>query len=378
MFSPEGNIMQCSSKNIGRKLALCSLLAGLALPAALAPADTVWLQSSAQGKPLKLENVKVEGVQDDKLTFTAASGTQTTKTLDKIPIIKLDDEPLFSAAEEAFSKGDWAAAGDNYRKAIAATSRDWVKDRSSMRLVDASDKSGNFADAVAGFVELMKTKPALATQHKPAIPKDHPELLDNAIASVKQEALDQRLSSDQKSVLLNYLLELYTAKGDNAGATAVMQQLGKVMPSDASSPEARRIQADGKLTQARQQISQKQYDQAQQSLLASGNLFTDPIQEADALYLIAQAKSGAARPDDPDQLKDAALAYMRVVANFKGMEGQPHVADSLFSTAQIEEKLKNPKEAIALYNQVATEFKNSPLAGAAQQNAARLAAAPKG
>jgi TolA-binding protein len=368
--------MRCSLK-IGRKLSFCTILAGLALPLAKVEADTIWLQSSAQGKPIKLDNVKVDGVQGDTLTFTSSAGTQTSKTLDKVPLIKLDDDPVFSAAEEAFSKGDWAAAGDGYRKAIAATSKDWVKDRASMRLVDASDKSGNFNDAVAGFVELMKTKPALATQHKPVIPKDHPELLDGAIASVKQESLDQKLSSDQKSVLLNYLLELYSAKGDNASASAVMQQLGKVMPTDASSPEARRIQADGKLTQARQQISQKQFAQAEQAILAGGNLFTDPLQQADALFLIAQAKSGAARPDDPDQLKDAALAYMRVVANFKGMEGQPHVAESLFNTATIEEKLKNPKEAIALYNQVATEFKASPLAGAAQQNATRLSAVPK-
>jgi len=224
-------------------------------------------------------------------------------------------------------------------------------------------------------VALMKTKPALATEHKPVIPTGHPELLDPAIETVKQELLDPKLSSDQKTVLLNYLLELYGAKGDSAGASGVMQQLGKVIPTDPNSPEARRIQADGKLTQARQQISQKQFVQATQSLEAAGNLFTDPLQQADALFLIAQAKAAAARPDDSDQLKDAALAYMRVVANFKGTENQPHVAESLFDAAGIEEKLKNTKEAIVIYNQVATEFRTSPLAGAAQQNAARLTTA---
>lgn len=247
-----------------------------------------------------------------------------------------------------------------------------------MRLVEAADKSGNFGDAVAGFIELMKTKPALATQHKPTIPKNQPAQIDPAIALVKQEATDPKLTADQKTVLLNYLLELYGAKGDTASAQGVIQQLGAAMPADANSPEARRIQADSKLAEAKQEVTQRQFPQAIRTLVSSGNLFVDPTQQAEALYVIAQAKEGAARADDPDQLKDAALAYMRVVAVCKDMESKPHVADALFSTAAIEEKLKNPKEAIALYNQVATEFKASPLAATAEQNAARLSAAPKG
>lgn len=358
------------------KIALAG--ACLLVSAALAArGDTVYLQSGT-GKPVALEGVKVQGVQDQNITFTTAAGVTNTKPLDHIPEIKLDDEPAFSAAEEDFAKGDYAGAADNYRKAIASSSKEWLKDRSSMRLVEAADKSGNFGDAVAGFIELMKTKPALATEHKPTIPKNQPAQLDPAIALVKQEATDPKLTADQKTVLLNYLLELYGAKGDTASAQVVIQQLGQVMPADANSPEARRIQADSKLAEAKQEVAQRQFTQAVRTLVGSGNLFSDPMQQADALYLIAQAKAGAARPDDPDQLKDAALAYMRVVAVCKDLVGKPHVADALFNTAQIEEKLKNPKEAIALYNQVAAEFKASPLAGAAEQNAARLASAPKG
>lgn len=344
------------------------------LPAPPARADTIWLQSGT-GKPIALQNVKVQGAQDENLTFITAAGVSNTKPLEHIPLIKMDDEPAFSAAEEAFSKGDWANAADNYRKALGSTSKDWVKDRSATRLVEAADKSGNFNDAVAGFIELMKTKPAQATQHKPAIPKGQPAQLDPAIALVKQELQDPKLNGDQKTVLLNYLLELYGAKGDTASAQAIIQQLGKSMPADANSPEARRIQADSKLAEAKQEVSQKRYSQAIRVLDSNGPLFTDPTQQAEALYVIAQAKAGAARPDDPDQLKDAALAFMRVVAVCKDMDGKPHVADALLQTATIEEKLKNTKEALALYTQVAAEFRGSPVAGTAQQNAARLSAA---
>lgn len=363
-----------SESTLKLTLAGACLLAAAALSAR---ADTVYLQSGS-GKPVALEGVKVQSVQDQNITFTTAAGVSNTKPLDHIPEIKLDDEPAFSAAEEAFASGDYAGAADNYRKAIATTSKDWVKDRASTRLVEAADKSGNFGDAVAGFIELMKTRPTLATDHKPTIPKNQPAQLDPAIALVKQESTDPKLSADQKTLLLNYLLELYSAKGDAASAQGVIQQLGSVAPADANSPEAKRIQADSKLAEAKQDLTQHQYAQSIQTLVGNGNLFADPMQQAEALYVIAQAKAGAARPDDPDQLKDAALAFMRVVAVCKDLEGKPHVADALFYTAGIEEKLKNSKEAIALYNQVATEFKASPLAGAAEQNASRLAAAPKG
>jgi hypothetical protein len=356
-----------------------ALFSGALLPAHFVWSDSVWVQSSPTAKPFEQKDVKVDGADGDKLMFTNnTSGRQASRKFSEIPQIKLDDDPVFSAAEEAFANGNWTVAGENYRKALGSSSKQWVKDRSSLRLVQASDKSGNFTDAVSGFVELMRTKPALASDHKPQIPKDHPELLDGAIASVKQVLQDPRLNNDQKSVLLNYLLELYGAKGDAAGVNSVMAQLGKVAPTDTASPEARKIQADGKLTQARQMLNQKQYSQALQTIQSNGALFTEPGQQAEALFVVAQAKAALAPADNADQLKDAALAYMRIVANFRTAEGQPHVAEALFSTAQIEEKLKNPKEAMALYHQITAEFKGTPLANAAAQNAARIAAAPKG
>jgi TolA-binding protein len=48
------------------------------------------------------------------------------------------------------------------------------------------------------------------------------------------------------------------------------------------------------------------------------------------------------------------------------------VAEALLRAAAIEEKLKNPQEALALYKQVASEYKGSPAATAAEQSAARL------
>ena len=347
--------------------------AAAALSAGPLLADTVWVKSGKN--PLPFQNVKVTGIQGDQVQFTTSAGRQDSRPIAQVPQLAVDDEPALTAAEEAFVKGDWAGAAENYRKAMQSTTKDWVKSRSSLRLLEAADKSGNFGDAVAGFVDLLQTNPAAANDRKPTIPKGHPEQLDPAIAQVKQASANPQLTGDQKAVLLNYLVELYNAKGDNASAAAVLQQLGKVAPAEASSPANRGIQATVTLTAARQAFANKQYAKTVQTLDGASAAFTDAQQQADALFLLAQAKEALAKPDDADQLKDAAIAYMRVVANFKGMEGKPHVGESLLKVAQIEEKLKNSKEALSLYRQVATEFKGTPAAAQADQDANRLAAA---
>ena len=80
---------------------------------------------------------------------------------------------------------------------------------------------------------------------------------------------------------------------------------------------------------------------------------------------------------DAAALKDAALAYMRVVANFKDTPGRPHVADSLYKTGQIEEQLAEPDVAAKVYQQVAEQFPSDPAAALAKQNLDRLKSSVK-
>src|SRR5207245_4281704 len=112
--------------------------------------------------------------------------------------IKLDDDPAFSGAEEAFDTGNWAAAAEGYRKLLSTSTKDWVQDRASLRVLQAADKSGNFPAAVSGFVELLQKNFALANEHKPQIPANKPDQLDPAIAQVKQASGNPRLSNEQK------------------------------------------------------------------------------------------------------------------------------------------------------------------------------------
>ena len=338
-------------------------------------ADTVWLRSGKTAA-LPIDNAKVTKVEGDELYFTTSSGREDHKPMSRISRLRIDDQPAFNAAEDAFEKGDFAAAAEAYQKVAQSSTKDWIKDRASLRLLEAADKSGNFGAAVTGFLEMLRTKPALASKFKPAIPRGKNDQIDKAIADVNLAVSAPAMKDEQKTVLLNYLVDLYTAKGDLKNANDVLQRLGKLAPTQTDTPEAHRLQADFKLSQARQALAQKQYAQVAQIINGGSAVFSDPRQQADALYLLAEAKAAGAGTNDTGAQKDAALAYMRVVAHFKGVAGQPHVADALLKTAGIEERLKNPSEALTIYKQVAAEFPGTPAATAAQQNADRLSNAP--
>jgi TolA-binding protein len=353
----------------------------LALGVGAARADQVWIQSG-NGNPIAIPKVKVAGVDGDNLVFTTSVGKQNTKPLAQVPQIAMDDEPAFSNAEEAFRSKQYPAAVENYQKTLAFSTKDWVKARSALRLVQSANAAGNFPVAVQGFIQLVQSKPASATENKPPVPANG-AAINQAIGELKQALQNARLGPDQKTVLNNYLVELYTAKGDTASANAAVGQMansgagaGAGAPAD---PLSQKVAADAKLTEARQAYSQRQYAKAAQVLNSSGPLFSDSAQRGEALYLLAQSTAAAATTNDANQLKDTALAYLRVVAACESLPGKPHVADSLLAVAATEEKLKNTKEAQAVYNQIVTEFPGTPAATRARESAGRLsAAAPKG
>jgi len=124
-------------------------------------------------------------------------------------------------------------------------------------------------------------------------------------------------------------------------------------------------------------LDQKQYQQAETEINKAAAAIVDPEQQVDALYALAECRAGLAK-DDPAALKDAALAYMRVVARGKSARvASPRVAEALLKTAAIQERLNAPREALLLYNQVVEEFKGTDAATRAAQGASRLGKSDK-
>jgi TolA-binding protein len=360
------------------------LLSLILIPVTKASADTIWKNT------LKYDNIKIDRVDGADLVFVSASGNETRKLLSEITRIAMDDEPALTTAEEAYENKNYPAAIDAYRKAATASARPWVRQRAALRLIDAGTKANDFGASVAGFAALATIDPGAAQKAKPAIPADATAAtLKSAVRDVQNAESATGVTPDQQRVLLNFQIELLTAAHDTDGASAALKQLSGLggsapnpgtpgAPADDSATVAR-SRAEEKLNEARVALAQKNYKHAEQVLVVAGDGIVAPDQQDEALFMLAECKAGAAG-DDAQALSDAGIAYMRVYANFRKVQGAAHIPESLMKTAAIEEKLSKPDEALRLYNAVASDYKGTPFARDAAEDAARIAAAlkPKG
>ena len=369
----------------------CSLLA----PAA-ASADTVWLRSGQATNALERPSVKVEKIENGLVHFRSTQSDRVTeRPLEEVVRIAADGEPALTQAEEAFTAQRWDEAVAAYQKAATTSTRQWVKDRAGLRLVSAAERSGKFSAAVAGWATLMARDPNLAAKYKPQVPaKARPGSLDAAVAEVERMLADAKLPEEQRQTLLAYQLELARANGDTKKAQGIASRLsggaarGGAGTAAATGPEntpAASRPADPAapaapgganvalaLQLASVALDAKKYDEALRTIDNAAPAITDPAQQVDALWVMAESRAGLAG-NDPAALKDAALSYMRVVARARGARvASPHVAEALLKTAIIQERLNAAPEALLLYQQVADEFRGTEAAARAVQAAQRL------
>ena len=345
-----------------------AVVLALAFPA-LARADTVWLRSGQATNALERPNVKVEKIENNMLIFRSAQSDRVTeRALEDVVRITADGEPMLNAAEEAFAAGDWDKAAANYQRAATMSNRQWVRDRAGLRLVASAEKSGKFSAAVAGWITLLGRDPILAAKYKPQIPENAKAgSLDPAVAEVDKALNDNRLAAGPRQALMAYQMELARANGDVKRAQAI----GNKIAGGAAGGGPAAVSPELSLQLAFLALDQKQYDQALKQVEIAAPTFTEPEQQTEALFCIAEARANLAK--DETALKDAALAYMRVVARAKlARVNSPRVPDSLLKAAAILEKLGAGKEAPLLYQQVADEFKGTDAATRAAQAVERL------
>lgn len=368
-----------------QRLRLAALVcASLGLVSA-AVADSIVVETgkAGSGKTFLVKDITINKIakdgSDEMLYYTTSTGGSRGKSLKTVVQIDVDGETAFNAAEAAYAKKDLKASIEGYRKAIATSKKDWLKHRSDLRLLDMSASTGDFRAAVTGYTQLAKTDPVAAAAHRPPLDGVKPADLDDAINTVNRGLTGANRESQE--VLLPFLTDLYTAKGDSAKAQATLNQVkalqqsapkmavgGPTVNADAAM-DVKRAEAKLSLNSASQSLAAKNYDKVFADINAHKQAFVDPEQQSQALYMLAQAKE--AQATTPDALKEAALAYMRVVAFCKSQPNAP-VADSLYKTATIEEKLKNTTEAVLVYRQLVAEYAGTQSAKDAQAAIARI------
>jgi TolA-binding protein len=138
-----------------------------------------------------------------------------------------------------------------------------------------------------------------------------------------------------------------------------------------AAPAVNKAQVDLKLQLAHAAIKQKKFQEAIDAIDSVASSIVEPAHQADALFDLAEAKAGLAG-NDPAKLKDAALAYMRVVAHFKGQPEVPHVADSLLRAGTVLERANMLPDALAAYEAVQADYPDAPQSKDAVAAAARV------
>jgi thioredoxin-like negative regulator of GroEL len=144
---------------------LCTFCALLPITRATL-ADTVVLE----GKP-PFRKVQVINFRHGRLHFRGLSKEILRKPLDEIARFKIDAFPMLSNAE-ALIRTDAEASISAYQQALEQADKPWLRDLIRARLIEACDRAGRFDQAVALFIELLREKPALATNLAPRHPGD--------------------------------------------------------------------------------------------------------------------------------------------------------------------------------------------------------------
>jgi len=315
--------------------------------------------------------IRILGVKEDELQFETSGGTATSKSLSVVSRISVSDEPALNMAEDAFAKEDWERAAENYEKtmrSITSPNKAWLRDWCSARLVTAAGKGGRFDISVRAFIEVARKSPEQAGKMFSGlkIPKAGSDYLKQAASSLESEAASTK-SDATAQVLLSALKDIYTANNDTARAAQTATKLVEVAARlNPNSPESIRALMDLKLQNLRKALEARQYGTVIDTILKEQNNISDPAQQVDALFLLAEAKAGKAAGSPDADWKDIAVGYVRVIANAKADD--PHVPVALLRVAAIHaERLDEKATAQRLYSDIVKQYKDSEAAKEAQK-----------
>lgn len=334
------------------------------LPCARARGDSIFTGT------LERTNVTVRQVKGGMVYYDIGGRNAEPIPVAKVTRILARDEPAFNAAEVAYVTGEWESAAENYQKAVADRRANlWIVDWSLPRLIDSANRCGRFDAAVAGYIDLVRKDPHEAAALKPPLPEAKSKYLEVAVRQLTDALKEPELNDAQRQPLLLLLLEIQRLRKNDAAISEIADQLGKIEsagPDRGSDESAAQTAAELRLGLAHVALDKGDFQKVIDQIESNRDLFIRPQQQAEALHCLARAKYGLAdRSSDAAALKEAALAYMRVVAHFKEAGNLPQVADSLYMTGVILERLKEPENARHLYESVVSQYNTDPAAAKA-------------
>jgi len=356
---------------------LAAAAAALFLAATDARADDIYVRSGTQAAEMAYKTITIRTFKDGSLYYSTAGAAnrENSRPLAEISRLEVTGDAQFNAAEKAFSearvakdevvaKAKYAEAVGGYTATIASTNKPWLKDYAAQRLQIAAPKSGRFDAALTAWKAQVERDPVAALKSKPSVEGIDPksQYLINAARDL-QSAVNASPKPEVRKAYLDLLGDVQTAMGDTEGAikTAEMRvQLGGT-PEEIAELGVKLAQND---------LANKKYDEAAQRLAKVNLASLSDTARADAAYVLAECRAARLTPTSPpDEWKDVAIDYMKVVAGYPTSQ---YAGPALLKVAEIHETIKDPETALKVYQQVAREHANTPAAQAAQKGIERL------
>lgn len=372
-LGPAGRAAGAARRVLRRFATPAALLAAVLAPAAALLADTITYKS---GTTTATQEVQIQSFESGELVYASgATGRITKKPLDSIVTIKANGETRLNAAEEAYAAGKWEDAAKGYNAVLESSDKAWAKARATVRLIDSAGKSGQFSMQAKAYIVLSGINLPEATRNKPVVPRDKPDEVKAAIEDVDRALINAAIKPERRELLQNFKAELLLAAGRGKEASRILNATpppaagntggaGAAMGAAPADEAGRKVAAGRALLIAEQSIQQRNYPAAAQAIESAKASFTDPAQQAKALWDLAVVKEQTAG-NDPAKLQDAAIAYIRIVAHFEDKPELTNIGGALMKAAEIEERLNKPDEALQIYDQIAKDPKLQNTWGAA-------------
>lgn len=351
------------------------LAAAVLSVAVVAKADELFVTGIATA-----QKVTFTDFRDDKLIYRTSNGEQNDRELSRVSRIAVDGETAFNEAEvisakESKTDADVEKAIDGYMKTVRATTKSWLRTFAARRLLTTIGDKDRFDARLVAYLALLQSHPETAVQYRPNLPKQGSKLLDGAVTDVENTLKQPNLPAQQQLALYGFLIELHRQRGDENAVTNVLERLDRLSGTLGDNPEVRQQLAVARVSQARNALEQKKYPEAVKLIEDNRAYISDPRQQSDALFILAEAKRANLNKSDKNAVKDTALAYLRVVAHFGDLEGKPNVLPSLLAVAELLEQADDKAGAVAIYEQIIRDFPKDPAAQKAEKERARLAPA---
>lgn len=360
------------SKGKIRSLA-CFATAAAALAAAplAGRADSVVLKNG-----LRYEPATVMRAADGIIAFRLGGGRMIRKSLTRVATVKIDGQTDFNRAEDLLKEGKLTQAVAAYNQAQKTAAVGWRKTLAGYRLLSAAEEARDIETAVKQWLEIVDvanaSDGAMAVRpRKLAAPRSAGN--DRAIKLLKAKA---GVVEDKRHLraIRELLMDLYEQQGRLQEARALAARLaGQTQPQTDAAPVRPRGSNQANLRLTRLSLKSGRHREVLHRLQPLLKAFS-AAELPSAFYLMGAAQLELSKKQrDPDKaralLLESGLNLMRVVALFPD---SGDLAGALLRAGEVNERLKNPEGARAVYSELVGRHGRSPEARKAKDALKRL------